>query len=282
MKKTFLCIAVPVGLLGCHNEDDPSESIDSNYKLEPGIYTSERGNGSFVDRLIDDDNKLWEVYSDINGDIERFNSSNGVVITDNNSGKFKALGKEYSYTDRKSFDINMKGNYTQPKVITGDTTRIDMPTDILVYTANFNETLSNKNQSLTDIANFYSARVYTTSGNATNSDFSIESNGSISGNYYGVNSSFNLNKNCVIKGEVTESKTGRYFNVTLNVLKSNDSEIPCNNNGEIFKGIAFLNQDSSGDLDNRSLASVENNKVVLLTSNEDKSKDLSFSSGYLN
>lgn len=284
MKKIALYLFIGVGLLGCGSDDSrpgvlpglpsggtvqptppnqggsnpnqpptdsntpplgPGNNTDqSNSKLEPGIYTGKVSDGDTVEGLVDDNKRLWFIYSERDDVLGFINSNNNVKTKDST---FSESGKNYSYEARNSFDITIKGDIQTSKVITGSIT--GLPSNSATYDLKYDEMLSAKKQTLNQIDNrtFGGDSYVTGDSDAGTTTIRFSTNGTFNGNGEG----------CSMTGKLTPSASGRYFNTSVKFTNS-----ACFANGETHTGVALLDN---------------GNELVFLGTNANKSSGVYFS-----
>lgn len=284
MKKVALCVLMGASLLGCGSDDSrpgvmpglppggttspstpnqggsnpnqpptdsntpppgPDNTPDqSNPKLLPGIYTGEVSDGNVVEGLVDDNKRLWFIYSEAD-DVSGFINSNNNVKT--NDGEFSEKGKNYSYEARNSFNNTIEGDFKMSKVLTGSI--IGLPSDLATYNVKYDETKSAKKQTLNMINNktFNGDSYVTGDQDAGATTIRFNNDGTFAGSGEG----------CSMKGKLTPSGSGRYFNSSVTFTSN-----LCFANGETHSGVALLGDD---------------NELIFLGTDAEKSKGVYFS-----
>ena len=235
------------------NPSEPSEPSEEVYDLVSGIYTGVTGQGEIAEGLVDDNKRLWVIYSDNptiypDGDVLGFINSNNSVT--GNNGEFSVSGKNYSYEDRRALDTTVTGNYKQSKVLSGKV--FGLPVNSTTYELKYDEVLSNRKQTLLSITNktFTGIAYITGDDEAGILDINFSANGNFTGkDTYG----------CIMKGKFTLSpKSNRYFDSTVTF-----GEYPCYAPNETLKGVALLDKDS---------------ELVVIGTDDSRSKGVFFSS----
>lgn len=263
MKKLALYLVVGVALLGCGGDDDPNSSSNpdpnpdpnTSVKLMPGFYTGTTDEGEYLEGLIDDDSKMWFIYSEPknskpgNSETDNFlgiiKSDNTVVL---NNSQFAASGKNYSFDNRAYRDITINGNYKALKAITG--TLVESGSITINYNLGYEETVSAKKHTLNIVDNkIYEAGLYVSGINGSNA---TTINFTTAGNFTGSDS-----RGCNITGKLTPSVSQRYFVSTITFFGTSCS-VSGYKVGEIYKGISvvdgeddkeilFINTDTTGN-----------------------------------
>ena len=215
----------------------------SNAQLLPGIYTGKVSDGNDVEGLVDDNKRLWFIYSE-DDDILGFINSNNNVKSSN--GKFSEKGKNYSYEARSSFNVTIDGDLKASKVITGSVT--GLPSDVVTYNLQYDDTLSAKKQSLTMINNrIFNGDSYVTGDSAAG----------ITRITFGTNGSFTgFGEGCSMTGSLIPSASGRYFNTSVKFTSAG-----CFANGETHSGVALLDN---------------NNELIFIGTDNNRSKAVYF------
>lgn len=266
MKKTILLVSISIGLFGCGSDDSkpgvkpgipsppntpttpnipkpptpPTDTveppvvpedkpIEAVYELVPGIYNGITGQNEIAEGLVDDNKRMWVIYSDNDQerDVLGFVNTNENVI--GNNGEFSVKGKNYSYYYKNAFDINVTGDYKAAKTIQG---RIfDVPSRSTTYKIDYNEALSAEKQKLSDISNkSFFGDAYIT-GDSEGGEVTIEFGQN--GNFIGID-----DYKCEMKGKLTLSSSQRYFDTTVTFGAAN-----CSAPSETLTGVALINED---------------------------------------
>lgn len=233
MKKLALYLVVGAALLGCGGDDDSDSNSGSspgfNGQFLSGIYTGTTDEGEYLEGLVDDDNKLWFVYSENEDFLGFVNSDEPAVL---NNGEFTALGKNYSYDARNPRNIKINGNYRTSKSLKGtiveSSSGSSSDSNTIAYNLGYDENLSAIKLTLDRVNNkIYSGishvtgdtdSSYTTIKFTTDGNFTVDDSGS-----------------CVIAGKFTPAVSGRYF-----VTSVAFSGTMCAEAGENYTGVAVL------------------------------------------
>lgn len=285
MKKIVLLALMSISLLGCGSDSsrpgvmpgipgpikpsyptNPNPSnpttppIDSNnppqnpngqrYELLSGIYSGLTGQRELAQGLVDDNKRLWVIYSDENlyadGNVLGFVNSNGGVT--GNSGEFNVQGKNYSYDAKAALDTTITGNYKQPNVIKGQV--YGLPINSTSYELIYNEPLSNVKQSLASINRVFTGTAYITNDTeAGDLTLRIGANGLFTGED---------ESGCRMSGKFTLSVSKRYFDSIVTF-----GGYPCYAPRETITGVALLNED---------------NDLIVVGTDVNRSKGIFFSS----
>ena len=268
MKKTAVCLLMSVTLLGCGGGNDSTPSVPTNpstptdpkpanpsnppsaSELLPGIYTGITGQREAASGLVDDNKRLWVIYSDENlyqdgGVLGFINSNNNVV---GNSGTFSVQGNNYSYDARAALDTTITGDYRTPKSLKGEV--FGLPVNSTSYNMSFDETQSTKIQTLASLSNrtFFGDSYVSGDTSAGTTTIKFGSNGNFSGNGEG----------CSLSGTMKPSASKRYFEGTVTF-----GAYPCYAARETLTGVAILNED---------------NELIVLGTDAQRTKGLFFSS----
>ena len=207
MKKIALYLLAGTFLLGCGGDDDSDfdSNENLNFNLPLGFYTGTTDEGEYLEGLVDDDSKMWFIYSEP-GSSEDENFL-GVIKSDNtvvlNNSRFVALGKGYSFDSRAGYrNITINGNYKTSKAITG--TLVESGSRTIEYNIGYEETVSAKKHTLNIVDNkVYKAGSYVSGINGSSA---TTINFTTAGNFTGSDS-----RGCTISGKLTPSASERYF-----------------------------------------------------------------------
>ena len=207
-------------------DSKPTEEV---YELLPGIYDGITGQNEVAEGLIDDNKRLWVIYSDndSNRDVLGFINTNGNIV--GNNGNFSVEGKNYSYDSRSAFDITITGNYETTKVIQGEI--FDVPSRSTTYKIEHNQKLSDKKQSLTNVRNKIFTGIAYITGDTEAGILSIQVDQG--GNFTGEDQS-----GCKMSGKFILSSSQRYFESTVTF-----GGAPCYASREKVTGVALINED---------------------------------------
>ena len=264
MKKIAILSLMSLSLFGCGSDEarpgvPPSLPPTSNpstpptkYDLVSGIYTGVTGQGEIAEGLVDDNKRLWVIYSDNptvypDGDVLGFINSNTFVS--GNDGEFSVSGKNYSYEDRRALDTTITGNYKQYKILSGKV--FGLPVNSTTYQLKYDEVLSNRKQTLVSITNkpFTGIAYITGDDEAGSLDIKFSTNGNFTGkDTYG----------CTMQGKFTLSASQRYFDSSVIFGGS-----PCYAPNETLKGVGLLDVD---------------NELVIIGTDDNRNKGVFFSS----
>ena len=281
MKKTILLVLISMSLLGCGSDDSrpevkpaipsppntstpkppkpPTDSIEPPvvpddkpieevYKLLPGIYNGITGQNEIAEGLVDDNKRMWVIYSDNIPDVYPlgFVTTNGNVA--DNDGEFSVKGKNYSYDSKNAFDITITGDYKTAKTIQGKI--FDVPSRSTTYKIDYNDALSTRKQSLASINNRTFTGIAYITGDTGEGELVIDvhSNGVFTGED---------ESRCKMTGKFTPSTSQRYFESTVTF-----GGAPCFAPRETITGVALLN---------------ENNELIVLGTDANRSKGIYFS-----
>ena len=246
MKKIAVLSLLSLSLLGCGSDEarpgvppslpepsEPSEPSEEAYELLSGIYTGRTSEGEIAEGLIDDNKRLWVIYSDNpniypDGDVLGFiTSKTGVPDT---AGEFDVSGKNYSYESRRALDITITGNYKKPNTLSGKV--FDLPINATTYDLKYDEALSNREQNLLSITNKSFTGIAYISGDDEAGSLTVKIG--TKGNFTGKDT-----YGCTMKGKFTlSSQLNRYFDSTVTF-----GEYPCYAPNETLKGVALLDKD---------------------------------------
>ncbi len=245
MKKLALYLVVGVALLGCGDNDSDSDS-DSNldFNLLSGFYEGTTNEGEYLEGLVDDDNKLWFIYSEDDDFLGFIRSDESIVL---NNGEFVSLGKNYSFDSRDPRDITINGNYKTSKTLKGTVSELSAET--ITYNAGYDEVLSARKQTLDMINNQTYNGVSHMTGDMSSSTTTVKF--TTDGNF-----TIDDSESCVIAGKFTPSVSGRYFVSTVTF-----SGTSCTEAGDSYTGIALLDSD---------------NELIFLGTDAMKNKSLAF------
>jgi|TARA_R110002126_G_C10440326_1_gene498877 hypothetical protein len=251
MKKIALYLLAATALSGCGGDDSGSDYESSNnINLSSGFYTGTTDEGEYLEGLVDDDSKMWFIYSEPgNSEPDNFLGvikSDNTVVLDNS--QFVAAGKNYSFDNRAYRNIIINGNYKTSKAITG--TLVESGSRTINYNLGYEETVSAKKHTLSMINNkVYMSNSYVS---GVNSSSSIMIKFTIDGNFTSSDS-----RGCNISGKLTPSASERYFlsNITFSGASCSLSGYKV---GEVYTGISvvdgknndeilFISTDTSGD-----------------------------------
>lgn len=225
----------------------PSEPIEPASVLLSGIYTGITGQGEIAQGLVDDNKRIWVVYSDNLPDVYPlgFVSTNQNIV--GNSGEFSVNGKNYSYDDRSAFDVTITGDYKTAKTIKG---RIfDVPSRSTTYEVDYDDALSARKQSLAAINKVFTGIAYITGDtDAGELVLDVKSNGSFTGED---------ESGCRMSGKFTLATSQRYFDSTVTF-----GGAPCFAPRETITGVALLD---------------ENNELIVIGTDANRSKGIYFS-----
>lgn len=210
------------------SSNPPPFPDNSQYELLSGIYEGSVSDGNRVKGLIDDNKLLWFLYTDQFDNDLGFVGSNDKVKGD--QGAFEVKGKNYSYESLSVIDIVIEGNYQTPKTLSGSI--YDRPSNVTTYDLTYDDTLSNKTQSLTLINNrtFIGDAYVTTDNEGGTSRLSFATDGKFTGS----------SEDCSISGKFSVSSSKRYF--IASVTFGNDSG--CSVARRTFSGVALLDEDN--------------------------------------
>lgn len=241
MNKIALYLFAFTALTGCGGDDsnsttnpnpnpNPNPDPTLTVKLTPGIYTGTTDEGEYLEGLVDDDNRLWFIYSE-NEDFLGFMRSNDSVAF--NNSKFTALVKNYSFDreiGKNSRDATVIGNSQPSKAFTGTFSEQNEKT--INYNVGYDEALSARKQTLAMInGETYNGDSYITdvlgSGMST---ITFDSNGNFTGND---------DEGCTMTGKFTPSISGRYFVSSVTFGAS-----PCYDAGQTHTGVALVDEDN--------------------------------------
>lgn len=241
MKKIALYLLAGTFLLGCGGDDSDSdfESNDNlNSKLPSGFYTGTTDEGEYLEGLVDDDSKMWFIYSEPknstpeNSETDKFL---GVIKSDNtvvlNSSRFVALGKGYSFDNRAGYrNIVINGNYKTSKAITG--TLVESGSRTIEYNIGYEETVSAKKHTLNIVDNkVYKAGSYVSGINGSSA---TTINFTTAGNFTGSDS-----RGCTISGKLIPSASERYF-VSKITFSGTSCSLSGYKVGEVYTGISVV------------------------------------------
>lgn len=288
MKKTALFILMSVSLFGCGSDDsrpgvmpglpsqpstptptppnnsNPQPPTDSNtpppfpddkptekvYELVPGIYQGITGQNELANGLVDDNKRLWVIYSDENlyndgGVLGFVNSNKGVP---GNNGEFSVEGKNYSYDAKSALNTTVTGDYKLFEVIKGKV--FGLPVNSTTYELIYNAGLSKEKQTLASINKKFTGIAYIT-GDTSEGELVIDvkSNGVFTGED---------ESGCKMTGKFTPSTSQRYFESIVTF-----GGAPCFAPGETITGVALLNED---------------NELIVLGTDASRSKGIYFGS----
>lgn len=246
-------IVVGAALLGCGGDDSDSdiESNDNlNVKLPSGFYTGTTDEGEYLEGLIDDDSKMWFIYSEPKS--SEPDNFLGVIKSDNNvvlnNSRFVASGKNYSFDNRTYRNITINGNYETSKAIRG--TLVESGSRTINYNLGYEETVSAKKHTLDIVDNkIYKAGLYVSGINGSSA---TTINFTTAGNFTGSNS-----RGCNMTGKLIPSASQRYFVSTI-TFSGTSCSVSGYKVGEIYKGISvvdgeddkevlFINTDTTGN-----------------------------------
>ena len=281
MREKVLLVLMSVILLGCGSDDskpgvkpgipsppktstkpsDPKPPTDSTkppvvpdtkptedtYELLPGIYEGTTEQREIAEGLIDDNKRLWVIYSDNDSDrdVLGFVNTNGNIV--GNNGEFSVKGKNYSYDARDALDTTITGDYRVPKIINGSV--FGLPVNATTYNLKYNENLSKTKQKLTDINNKKFTGIAYITGDTEAGTLSIEIDQD--GNFTGKDQS-----GCNMSGKFIPSSSQRYFESTVIF-----GGYPCYAPRETITGVALLNED---------------NELIVLGTDANKAKGIYF------
>jgi hypothetical protein len=260
VKKIALYVLVSASLLGCGSDDSktivdgesgsnqsPDVTPNPSSNMLSGIYTGTTGIGQTVEGLIDDDNRFWFIYLD-NDEVSGFISSDGKVKANNN--KFSEKGKDYSYRYKNVYEVTIAGEYQKQQNLKGTIT--ERSSEIETYNLNYDQTLSDKKQTLDMINNrtFLGSSYMSGDNQAGATRLKFGSNGTFTGNGEG----------CEMQGTFKPSDSGRYFVSTVTF-----GYTTCTAPGETHTGVALLDED---------------NELIFLGTDNNRNKGVFFSSGY--
>lgn len=273
MKKIAILSLMSLSLFGCGSDEarpgvppslpstsnpstPPTNPPEKTYDLVSGIYTGLTSDDEPAEGLVDDNKRLWVIYSDNptlypDGDVLGFINSNTGII--GNNGEFSVSGKNYSYEPKGAFDITITGNYKQSKVLSG--TVFDLPVNATTYELKYDKVLSDRKQTLASITNkLFTGIAYITGDDEAGSlDIDLSTNGNFTGeDEYG----------CKMNGKFTLSESKRYFNSSVTF-----GESPCYAPNETLKGVALLDKDG---------------ELIVIGTDDDRSKGVFFSGAEYN
>ncbi len=256
MKKIALYLLVGTALLGCGGDDSDFESNENlNFKLPSGFYTGTTDEGEYLEGLVDDDSKMWFIYSEPkNSKPENSETDNflGVIKSDStvvlNNSRFVASGKNYSFDNRAYRNITINGNYKTSKAITG--TLVESGSRTIDYNLGYEETVSAKKHTLSIIDNkVYMSHSYVS---GVNSASPITVKFTTAGNFTTSDS-----RGCNISGKLTPSASERYF-LSKITFSGTSCSVSGYKVGEVYTGISvvdgknndeilFISKDTMGD-----------------------------------
>lgn len=208
------------------SNEPPANPNDTPNELLSGVYKGKTGAGEILEGLIDDNKRLWFIYSNSNRVLGFTNSNNKIKAS---NGEFSAKGKDYSYPYRNTFDVTIEGDYKTSKVIQGN--MFELPSNPVAYSVTYDEYLSAKKQSLDMIKNktFFGDSYITGDSEVGDTTINVSTDGDFTGNGEG----------CSMTGKFTVSESQRYFVSTVTFGKVN-----CFAPGETHTGVALLDTDN--------------------------------------
>ena len=276
MKKVALYIVISISLLGCGSDEarpgvkpglpsapptnnpstpptkptNPNETpSELNKELLSGYYQGLTGQGELANGLVDDNKRLWVIYSDENlypdGDVLGFVNSNNRVVE--NNGEFEAKGKNYSYDARSALETTITGDYRTPKVIKGAV--FGLPVNSTTYELLYDDKRSAKKQTLTSLNNRTFKGVSYITGDISAGTTTVKF--TQSGNFSG------FGEGCRLTGKMTLAASGKYFESVVTF-----GDYPCFAANQTLTGVALL----------------DNNELVVVGTNSSKNQGLFFSS----
>lgn len=263
MKKIAILSLMSLSLFGCGSDEarpgvapsfpsNPTDPTDPTYELLPGIYTGLTGQNEIAEGLVDDNKRLWVIYSDNpniypDGDVLGFINSNEGVTGKN--GKFNVTGKNYSYEARNALDITITGNYQISKTLSGEV--FGLPINSTTYTLNYDDFLSKREQTLASINDktFTGISYITGDSEAGTLEIKLSTNGEFTGED---------GHGCTMSGKLILSNSKRYFDSSVTFNGS-----PCYAPNETLKGVSLLNEDS---------------ELIIIGTDDSRSKGIFFSS----
>lgn len=228
MKKLALYLLVGAALVGCGGDDSSSDFNDNlNVNLPAWFYDGTTNEGEYLEGLVDDDSKMWFIYSE-EDEILGFVKSDDTVKL--NNSKFKASGRNYSFNKKLPRNLTINGNYKKSKAIEGEL--IEENSSKITYNVGYDEVLSNRKQTLAMINN----QIYT--GNSYVSGISGSSTTTVTfttdGNFTGSDS-----EGCTIAGKLTPSVSERYFVSTVTFSGTSCYDVGYKV-GEVHTGISVI------------------------------------------
>ncbi|WP_198331841.1 hypothetical protein [Psychrobacter aquimaris] len=269
MKKIVTLSLMSLSLFGCGSDEarpgvapsipptsnpsiPPTNPTEEVYDLIPGIYTGLTSQNEVAEGLVDDNKRLWVIYSDDetlypDGDVLGFiNSNEGVTGT---NGKFNVIGKNYSYEARNALDTTITGNYQISKILSGEV--FGLPINSTTYTLNYDDVLSKREQTLASINDktFTGIAYITGDSEAGTLEIKLSTNGEFTGED---------EHGCTMNGKLTLSNSKRYFDSSVTFDGS-----PCYAPNETLKGVGLLDAD---------------NELVVIGTDDNRNKGIFFSS----
>lgn len=232
MKKIALYLLAGTFLLGCGGDDSDSNSnygSGLNVELLPGIYTGVTGESEYLEGLVDDNKRLWFVYSE-NEDFLGFINSNEPVVPNNDN--FMALGKNYSFDSRNPRSITIDGDYRISKTLKGEISEPSSDSSLdaskITYNLGYDENLSAIKLTLDRVNNKIYTGISHMTGDINSSSTTIK---------FTTDGNFTIDDSgeCVVNGKFTPSDSGRYF---ISIVKF--SGTLCTEAGENYSGVAIL------------------------------------------
>lgn len=235
MKKIALYLLAGTFLLGCGGDDDSDfdSNENLNFNLPSGFYTGTTDEGEYLEGLVDDDSKMWFIYSEP-GSSEDENFL-GVIKSDNtvvlNNSQFVALGKGYSFDNRAGYrNIAINGNYKTSKAITG--TLVESGSRTIEYNIGYEENVSAKKHTLNIVDNkVYKAGSYVSGINGSSA---TTINFTTAGNFTGSDS-----RGCTMSGKLIPSASERYF-VSKITFSGTSCSLSGYKVGEVYTGISVV------------------------------------------
>lgn len=230
MKKIALYLLAGTFLLGCGGDDSNSSSGSGlNVELLPGVYTGVTSEGEYLEGLVDDNKRIWFVYSE-NEDFLGFINSNDPVVP--NNGNFMALGKNYSFDSRNPRSITIDGDYRILKTLKGKISEPSSDSSLdastISYNLGYDENLSAIKLTLDRVDNKIYNGISHVTGDINSSPTTIK---------FTTDGNFTIDDSgeCIVDGKFTPSASGRYFISTVKF-----SGTLCTEAGENYTGVAIL------------------------------------------
>ena len=233
MKKLALYLLFGAALVGCGGDDSNSDFSDNdndnlNINLPAGFYTGTTNEGQYLEGVVDDDSKMWVIYSK-NESFYGFIKSDDTVVL--NNSKFNVSGKDYFFDSDSAYDnITINGSYKVSKAIMGKV--IESNSDTTNFNIGYEETTSARKHTLNLINN----RTYNLSSYVSGIDGSSATTVTFTtdGNFTGF-----VSEGCTISGNLTPSASEKNF-----VTKMTFSGTPCYDAGykvgENYTGVAVV------------------------------------------